>query len=60
MVEGAVLPHAGPDHPEQLGPNGAKQHRQCREVWVASSCKRLASLAATKEDITLHQEQKNT
>jgi len=20
MVEGAVLPHAGPDHPEQLGP----------------------------------------
>jgi len=37
--------------------NGAKQYRQCRKVWVASSYKRKASLAATKADITLHQEQ---
>jgi hypothetical protein len=43
-----------------VGLNGAKQHRQCRKVWVASSYKTWASLAATKADITLHQEQKHT
>ena len=40
-----------------VGSNDAKQYRQCRKVWVTSSYKRKASLAATKADITLHLEQ---